>query len=287
MTIYAVANRKGGVGKSTVATMLAYGFSAVRGQNVLLIDLDAQCNASLILFGGQNWSNARIKGRNIADYFGDCFDHSVQDIGYYIFPDVGDIGNPGKNVPNLSLTPGSLILEDIEHELLHARAPGRALGEAEENVIGRMQVLLEKLCKGYSCVVLDCPPGLSFATKSAIRLAHMVIVPFRPDFVSNFAVDRISFLIEGKANLDTLDEIPHKERRYRALGNFMTDEAVAQERLQDIEAYHPVLTTQIPLDDQIASSFNWRAQRVSIDAKFGRKGAKIVKALVDEVAALA
>ncbi len=281
--IYAVANRKGGVGKSTVATMLAYGFSAYRRENVLLIDLDAQCNASLILIGGQNWSTARLQGRNIADFFGDCFDHTQHDISHYVYSGVGDVIGPRRDQPTLSLVPGSLLIEDIEHELLHKRAQFSPLGQAEESVIGRMRRLLEDLCQAYSCVILDCPPGLSFAAKAAIRLADKVIVPFRPDFVSSFAVDRISFLIEGKANLDALEEVPYTSRRYRAVGNFMTDDVAAQERFQDIEAYHPVLKVQIPLDPEIASSFNWRAHHISMEAKFGRKGASVVKALVDDL----
>jgi cellulose biosynthesis protein BcsQ len=283
--IYAVANRKGGVGKSTIAAMMAYGFSAIRKENVLVVDLDAQCNASLILFGGQNWSNARITGRNIADYFSDCFDHNPQERGHYIYASVGDIAGPGRAEPRLSLTPGSIILEDREHELLHIRAQHASLNQAEEQVISRLRQLMERLCEGYSCVILDCPPGLSFSAKAAIRLAKRVIVPFRPDFVSSYAVDRISLLIEGKANLDGLEQIPYARRKYRALGNFMTEEAAAQERFQDIEAYHPTLATQIPLDEEIAASFNWRAERVTMEAKFGRRGARIVKTLVDEIAA--
>ena len=41
-------------------------------------------------------------------------------------------------------------------------------------------------------VVLDCPPGLSFAALAALDLADHVIVPFRPDFVSQFALDRVA-----------------------------------------------------------------------------------------------
>ena len=49
----AVSNRKGGVGKSTISTMLAYAFAVWSKKKVLLIDLDAQSNSSLILLGGE------------------------------------------------------------------------------------------------------------------------------------------------------------------------------------------------------------------------------------------
>ena len=70
----AVANRKGGVGKSTVSVMLAHALSVWGEKRVLVVDLDAQCNASLILIGGQGWSEARKANRNIGDYFFDLFD---------------------------------------------------------------------------------------------------------------------------------------------------------------------------------------------------------------------
>ena len=53
--LLAVANRKGGVGKSTITTMLAHGFAAIGEQRVLVVDLDTQCNSSMILTGGEKW----------------------------------------------------------------------------------------------------------------------------------------------------------------------------------------------------------------------------------------
>ena len=51
--------------------MLAHGLAVYGGKRVLLIDLDSQCNASLILMGGQGWNEARKAGKTIADYFYD------------------------------------------------------------------------------------------------------------------------------------------------------------------------------------------------------------------------
>ena len=70
----AVANRKGGVGKSTIAVMLAHAAAAWGRQRVLVMDLDTQCNASLMLVGGEGWDKSRRQGLTIADYFFDRFE---------------------------------------------------------------------------------------------------------------------------------------------------------------------------------------------------------------------
>ena len=287
MPILAIANRKGGVGKSTVATMIAYGLTLWAKQRVLLIDLDSQCNASLILFGGQNWKLARDKGQTIADYFSARFDHTDIDFKDYLFHEVGDVTNGTAKHPQISLVPGSVQMEDIEHYLLHSVTKKTGdLVEAELGVIGRMAVMLKSLKRHYPMVIFDCPPGLSFATQAALEIADKVIVPFRPDFVSQFAVDRISRMIEKKNDFPSVLAIPQKDRRYITLANFVSEDTGGLERIQDIEDYHPLMKTRIPMDGQIAGAFNWRAIRVPIERKFGGLGTKTAQALVEEVKSL-
>jgi chromosome partitioning protein len=286
MSILAIANRKGGVGKSTITTMIAYGLAVWGKQRVLVVDLDAQCNASLILFGGQNWSLARNKSQTIADYFGDRFDHQTIEFQHYLFHEAGDVAGE-KLQPQISLIPGSVELEDIEHELLHRLAgTTRTLLQAEQEVITRLAKMLRALKRHYPVVIFDCPPGLSFATQAALTIATKVIVPFRPDYVSAFAVDRISRMIESKANLLDVNEIPREQRRYTTLANFVTDDVVNLERIEDIEDYHPLMKTRIPQNEEIAKAFHWRRDRVSLEDKFGSTGVKTVRALFDEVSAL-
>jgi chromosome partitioning protein len=287
MPILAIANRKGGVGKSTVATMIAYGLALWGKQRVLLIDLDSQCNASLILFGGQNWKLARDKSQTIADYFSDRFNDADIDFRNYIFHEVGDVSNGTAKHPQISLVPGSVQMEDIEHELLHSVTKKTGdLAEAELGVVGRMSVMLRSLKRHYPMVIFDCPPGLSFATQAALEIADKVIVPFRPDYISQFAVDRISRMIEKKNDLPSVIAIPQKDRRYMTLANFVSDDIGGQERIQDIEDYHPTMKTRIPLDGQIAHAFGWRGTRVPIETKFGAAGTKTAQALTEEVKSL-
>jgi chromosome partitioning protein len=287
MSIVAVANRKGGVGKSTIATMIAYSMSVWDKQRVLLVDLDAQCNASLILLGGKNWSLARDKSQTIADYFDHRFDHINLDFTNYLLHEVGDVASVNGIVPQISLVPGSVELEDIEHELLH-RVSRRTstLHEAEAGVIGRMSVMLADLKRHYPILIFDCPPGLSFATQAALKIANKIIVPFRPDYVSAFAVDRISRMIESKATLPEVNAIPREKRRYVTLANFVTNDLAALERIEDIENYHPMMETRIPLDQQIANAFTWRGERVSIETKLGPAGLKVARSLGYELNAI-
>ena len=91
----AVANRKGGVGKSTVAVMLAHALSVYGGKRVLVLDLDSQCNASLILMGGQGWNEARKAGRTISDYFYDLFDGIPAQARDYVIRNAGGVTGPG------------------------------------------------------------------------------------------------------------------------------------------------------------------------------------------------
>jgi cellulose biosynthesis protein BcsQ len=67
----AVANRKGGVGKSTISVMLSYAFAIWSGKKVLLIDLDSQSNSSLILLGGDRWIETQRTSKNVAAYIED------------------------------------------------------------------------------------------------------------------------------------------------------------------------------------------------------------------------
>ena len=85
----AVSNRKGGVGKSTLSVMLAHAFAAWSGLRVLVMDLDTQCNASLMLLGGENWQRACQQGRTISDYFYGRFDKVAEDESAYVLNDVG------------------------------------------------------------------------------------------------------------------------------------------------------------------------------------------------------
>ncbi len=278
--LLAVANRKGGVGKSTITTMLAHGFAVTGEQRVLVVDLDTQCNSSIILIGGEKWDWARRSRKTIADYFDEKFDRPKLRPDEFIMHDVGDIEAP---LGKLSLLNGSLDLEDVENELLHNRArANNNLYSAQRAVVGKFTTMLKDFADAFDVVIFDCPPGLSFSTLAALRVAHKVIVPFRPDFVSSYAVDRISSVIEDKQRLQDVQEIPKEKRRYISLVNFWRDGTFQRLNFGNVAASHPVMRTAIPENDGIAEAFEYRGEALSIEDKYG-SGAAVVRALCGEV----
>jgi chromosome partitioning protein len=282
----AVANRKGGVGKSTVAVMLAHALSVHSNKRVLVLDLDSQCNASRILMGGQGWNEARKAGKTISDYFYDLFDGIPANARDYVVKNIGDVtATPGKGT-GVAIVPGSLLLEDIQGELYLKQASQSTDPDVVANrVRGRMESLIRRFEGDFDVVILDCPPGLSFAALAALKTADKVIVPFRPDYVSQLAVDRVALLIEDKRNLDDLAAIPLADRRYACVANYVRDDNKDYMLIEEISLVHPMLDTFLPQRNGIANAFDYIGQTRTIDQKYG-DAVGDVKELHDEVVRL-
>jgi chromosome partitioning protein len=266
----AVSNRKGGVGKSTLSVMLAHAAAAWGRQCVLVIDLDTQCNASLMLLGGAGWEKAYRGGRTIADYFYDRFDQVAGDESHYVAKAVGDIAHARTARGRVSLLAGSQRLEDVQGELFLMQAKKDLEPDAVAvKVRGRMKRLLKHFAVDCDLVILDCPPGLSFAAHAALDLADRVIVPFRPDFVSQFGLDRIALLIERVESPEQLASIAFAERRYACLPNYLTGAGHERLLIEQVALDHPVLTTRMPALASIARAFDWDERKKSMEQKYG------------------
>lgn len=265
----AVANRKGGVGKSTTSVMLAHAAAAWSGHRVLVIDLDTQCNASLMLVGGEGWDKARRTRRTIADYLFDRFDKVAEDESEYVIANAGDVAHPRTGKGRVALLPGSLLMEDIQGELFVNQArKGKETDVVAVEVRNRLRKLIKHFGMDYDVVILDCPPGLSFAALAALDLADRVVVPFRPDFVSQFAIDRISIMIERVSTSDDVAAIPFDKRRYVCLPNYLRNSGRERLLLDQMSLDHPMLESRIPLLDSVARAFDWEETKKSMTEKY-------------------
>jgi chromosome partitioning protein len=266
----AVANRKGGVGKSTISVMLTHAFAVWGGKRVLLLDLDSQCNASLILQGGEGWVEARKAHKTIADYFLDTFDESAGAPRDYLVHQVGDVRDANGKKPIISLLPGSLLLEDAQGELYIKEArQAKDPDIVATRVRGRLERMLRRFEGNYDVVILDCAPGLSFAALAALKTADLVLVPFRPDYVSQLAVDRVALLIEGRRTGADLAELPLDARRYACVANAMRGTGREQNIFDEIALDHPMLEARLPQSSAIADAFDYRDDPRSIEEKYG------------------
>ena len=161
--IVAVANQKGGVGKTTTAINLATALAVSHNRRVLVVDLDPQANLT---------SGIGLKGETAP---GGTVYHAltgeVTDSRDFVLP---------TRIENLSLIPSDRNLTGAEVELVNL--PNRE---------GRMRDLLTPLRSGFDDVFIDTPPSLGLLTLNALVAADAVLIPLNCEY----------FALEGLADL--------------------------------------------------------------------------------------
>jgi len=166
MRVLAIANQKGGVGKTTTAINLGTALAAI-GQRVLLIDLDPQGNASTGLGVPRSQRASSL---------------------YDVIVDQRPIGDTAvqTSVPGLWLLPSDPDLSGVEIELGQAERRSYRLRDALEN--------LEQAGKKapYDYILIDCPPSLNLLTVNAMSAADAVLVPLQCEF---FALEGLTQLM--------------------------------------------------------------------------------------------
>ena len=168
--VIAVANQKGGVGKTTTAINLATALAAV-GLRVLILDLDPQGNASTGLGikpeSRPPGSYGLIHGVALAD--------TVRQT----------------EIPNLDLVPSTVELAGAEYELAQISRPQYLLKTALRAQV-RDAESLEEARSRYDYVLIDCPPALGMLTINALVAADSLLVPLQCEF---FALEGLSQLL--------------------------------------------------------------------------------------------
>jgi chromosome partitioning protein len=165
--ILAVTNQKGGVGKTTTSVNLAASLTET-GRRVLLIDLDAQGNATM--------------GSGIDK-------HDVDKTGYELLMGHAPVRDiiVYAELAGYDLLPGNSDLTAAEVELLE-----------KDNGERRLRAALSYIQQDYDLIVIDCPPSLSMLTVNALAAAHSVLIPIQCEY---YALEGLSAL------LDTIEQV--------------------------------------------------------------------------------
>ncbi|MEL6289759.1 MAG: ParA family protein [Pseudomonadota bacterium] len=172
--VLAVANQKGGVGKTTTAINLGTALAAI-GERVLVIDLDPQGNAST--------------GLGIAEPL-------RQVTTFDVLAGTSGLAAAALTtaVPGLSIVPANSDLVGLESEILHEADRNFRLRDAIRTLASQPAPAGDK---PYSYVLIDCPPSLNALTLNALVAAHSVLVPVQCEFFALEGISQLRETIEG------------------------------------------------------------------------------------------
>ncbi|NQT47404.1 MAG: ParA family protein [Chloroflexi bacterium] len=183
-TIVSTINLKGGVGKTTTTVALGEVLSEAFRKRVLIIDLDPQTNATIMLIGERKWDELNKKGYTLATLFKDALNETHDfDLGKTLQKGVSNV----RDVRTLDLIPSSLDLIDVQDRLA-SMPSGRFFTNNPTEVLRRA---VKPVLDEYDYVLVDCPPNLGLITLNGLRISNGYIIPTIPDVLSTYGIPQI------------------------------------------------------------------------------------------------
>ncbi len=246
--VIAIANQKGGVGKTTTAVNLA-ACLANKGRKVLLVDSDPQGNAT----SGFGFDKRIIKKS--------IYDNLINDI-----PAAETIKTTAYD--RLDVLPANIQLAGAEIELVSLM-----------NREGRLKSVLAKVKHNYDYVLIDCPPSLGLLTINALTAASSVIIPVQCEF---YALEGISMLM-NTIQLVQRNLNPALKLEGVVMTMFDARTNLAQDVVEEVKKYFTskLYKTIVPRNVRLSEAPSHGVPVIAYDNK--SKGAQVYMELAEEV----
>ncbi|NLG84707.1 MAG: AAA family ATPase [Firmicutes bacterium] len=263
-------NLKGGVGKTQMTVALAEFLALEHHKKVLVIDLDAQTNATVSLIAEEAWLEKDRRKETLAQLFLDKLENtSCFDIRRAI---VKKVSNVGGGIENLDLLPSSPRLLEIQDSLAFVPV-GRFF---VANPVTILKNAVYDLLDEYDFVLIDCPPYLGITTLNGIYISNYYLIPCIPDILSTYGIplilDRIKKFIEAtRWNIRPLGIVISMYRAQSRLHSTMIQDLQNRSQLPESDPrWTPrIFNTKIPLAAKSAEAAEFSVSVNTLKQKYG------------------
>lgn len=271
--LVSVINMKGGVGKSTTTISLAETLAVHQRRRVLVIDLDPQTNASIMVAGPEKWDQLREKERTLDFYFESYIvGQRAKPFKTIIEHKVTDL----KGKPDVSLCASAPEFRIVERDMIESFVKrGFMIDQIQKWICERFANGIKSVINDFDYILIDCPPGISLFAEAALIASDTVLVPTIPDYVSRLGL--ISF---RKRALRLINERRGGAAKFLVMATKYEDAFNLHNSEADLLKANlgdAMLDIRIPQHVDIARAAEWSDSPRTFDQKYGAMAPVVAK----------